>query len=322
MNNLIAVTIGDIKGIGIEILLKSWKLKKIKNFILFTNEKYFRYYLKKKNIKIKYKVINNISTKILNLYKNEFFIYTYNAINNYDNTYKSLIYAYEFTKLKKSIGVITLPLNKNIIIKNIDKKFKGQTEFFQKLDNKKYSNMIFVHKKIIIATLTNHIRLKNVTSEIKKTEKILNKIRILNNTLIYKFNINKPKFIISGINPHCGESGNFGNEEIKYQIPIIKKLIQENINITGPISGDSIVNYANILKYDCFIFNYHDQALIPFKIISKYSGINYTDGLSIIRVSPDHGTAYDIVGKNIANNSSLINCFKFLKNIKKKNTNK
>ena len=132
MNNLIAVTIGDIKGIGIEILLKTWKSKKIKNFILFTNEKYFRYYLKKNNIKIKYKVINNISIKLLNLYKNEFLIYTYNAINNSDNTYKSLKYAYEFTKLKKSIGIITLPLNKNIIIKNIDKKFQGQTEFFQK----------------------------------------------------------------------------------------------------------------------------------------------------------------------------------------------
>ncbi len=322
MNNLIAVTIGDIKGIGIEILLKTWQSKKIKNFILFTNEKYFRYYLKKNNIKIKYKVINNISIKLLNLYKNKFLIYTYNAINNPDNTYKSLKYAYEFTKLKKSIGIITLPLNKNIIIKNIDKKFQGQTEFFQKLDNKKYSNMIFIHQKIIIATLTNHIRLKSVTNEIKKTEKILNKIRILNNTLIFKFNLKKPKLIISGINPHCSEEGNFGNEEKKYQIPIIKKLIREGIDITGPISGDSIINDINILKYDCFIFNYHDQALIPFKIISKYSGINFTDGLSILRVSPDHGTAYDIVGKNIANNSSLINCYKFLTNIIKNDTNK
>ena len=312
MNNFIAVTIGDINGIGIEILLNLWKSKKIKNFILFTNEKYFRIYLRKNNIQIKYKVTNDFSLKKINLYKKELLIYTYKSKSNIDNTYKSLKYAYKFTKLKNFIGIITLPLNKNKIIKNIDKNFKGQTEFFQKLDKKKYSNMIFIHKKIIVATLTNHIKLKNVSNEIKKTTKMLNKIRILNGTLINKFKIKNPKLVISGINPHCGEEGIFGNEEIKYQIPLIKRLINEKINITGPIAGDSIINKKNIKKYDCFIFNYHDQALIPFKMISNFSGINYTDGLTIIRVSPDHGTAYDIVGKNIANNLSLINCFKYL----------
>jgi len=320
MNNFIAVTIGDINGIGIEILLNLWKSKKIKNFVLFTNEKYFKIYLRKNNIKIKYRVINDFSLKKINLYKKELLIYTYKTNNNLDNTYKSLKYAYKITKLKNFIGIITLPLDKNKIIKNIDKNFKGQTEFFQKIDKKKYSNMIFIHKKIIVATLTNHIKLKSVSNEIKKTTKILNKIRILNDTLINKFKIKNPKFVISGINPHSGEEGSFGNEEIKYQIPLIKRLINEKINITGPIAGDSIINKKNIKKYDCFIFNYHDQALIPFKMISNFSGINYTDGLTILRVSPDHGTAYDIVGKNIANNLSLINCFKYLNRLNKLNS--
>tara|TARA_Y100001970_G_C14252677_1_gene873002 strand:- start:941 stop:1909 length:969 start_codon:yes stop_codon:yes gene_type:complete len=314
-NNFIAVTIGDINGIGIELLIRAWKLKKIKKFILFTNQNFFDNYLKNNKKKVKYKIINNFSYNDFKNYDSNFLIYTFKSKNIYDNTYQSLKQAYNYTKNKNLIGIVTLPLNKHLIIKNIDKSFIGQTEYFQKIDKKKHSNMIFIHDKIIVATLTNHIKLNEVIKNIKKTEKIFNKIKILNNTLIKKFNIKNPKFLISGINPHSGEMGVFGDEEIKFQKPLIEKLIKNNINITGPISGDSMVTKLNIKKYDCLIFNYHDQALIPFKIISNYSGINFTDGLSILRVSPDHGTAYDIVGKKIANSLSLINCFKILKKI-------
>jgi len=175
--------------------------------------------------------------------------------------------------------------------------------------------MIFVYKKIIFTTLTTHISLKNVNKHLLEKNFILNKIISLNESLINDFKITRPKIIISGINPHSGENNTIGNEESVYIKPIIRKLIKKNILIEGPYSADGIINNKNLKKFDCFIFNYHDQALIPFKIFSKNNGINFTSGIDIIRVSPDHGTGYDIVGKNIAKMTGLINCFKFINKI-------
>ena len=313
MNNIKGVTIGDINGIGILLLIDLWKRKKIKNFILITNIVILKKFFKKNNIKIKINIFDN-NNKINNRLFN---VYNINAKSNNDNTYKSLKIAYELAKNKTVIGIVTLPLNKYLIRKNIDKRFIGQTEFFQKLDNKKVSNMIFFDKKIIITTLTNHIELKSVSKIFKKSSKILNKIISLNKTLINDFGINNPKIIISGLNPHAGENSSIGNEEEKYIKPIVKKLKSINLNIFGPQSADSILLNNNIKKFNCFIFNYHDQALIPFKIITNYRGVNYTGGLNIIRVSPVHGTAYDLVGKRIKKNTNLINCFNFIDKINK-----
>ena len=127
--------------------------------------------------------------------------------------------------------------------------------------------------------------------------------------MIKDFNIKKPRIAISGVNPHAGEEGIIGNEEKKYILPIIKKLKKNNINIIGPLSADSLFYKENLKKYDSFICFYHDQALIPFKILKGFNGINYTGSLNIIRISPDHGTAYDVTINEI-NNNSLYECFK------------
>ena len=126
-----------------------------------------------------------------------------------------------------------------------------------------------------------------------------------------------PKIIISGINPHSGENGQIGNEEKKFIMPIIKKLRKLGISINGPISADSMLIKKNINKYNCFIYIYHDQALIPFKYISQFTGVNYTGNLDIIRTSPDHGTAYDLRGKKNISDTSFLNCFKLIKKIYK-----
>ena len=171
--------------------------------------------------------------------------------------------------------------------------------------------MIFIHKKILITPLTTHLSLKKMIKAIQKKNYFYNKIGSLNSVLIKEFKIKNPIIKISGINPHAGENGNIGIEEKKYLNEDIKKLQNKGVTITGPFSADSML-INNQSKTDCFIFIYHDQALIPFKLISKYKGINYTGGLSIKRISPDHGTAYDMVGKKSTNTSSLLNCFKFL----------
>ena len=307
---MIVVTIGDIKGIGIEILINLWVQKKINNFVLVTNYKIFQDYLKKEKIKIPTKKIN----ENIKFFRKYFLVYDIKTKNNITNTYDSLIKSYELIKKEKLKGLITLPLNKEKM-KKIDNKFIGHTEFFQKLDKKKNVNMLFIYKNTFITTLTTHIELKYVNKYLSDKKNIFNKINLLNNVLKKSFNIKKPKLIWSGINPHAGENNTIGIEETKYILPIINKLKKNKVDIIGPISGDAMVTDINIRKYDCFIFNYHDQALIPFKIISKREGLNYTSGLSFIRISPDHGTAYDIVGKKIAKNQSILNCFNFFKKL-------
>ena len=309
----VAITIGDINGIGIELLIKLFIEKKIKNFILFTNNKLLSNYLKKNKLKIN--IINNKNkSNILKIKSNIFYIYDYKAKNNSENSYKSLKESYKYVKKFNLKGIINLPINKEQIIKNIDKKFIGQTEYYQQIDKKNVSNMIFIYKNLIVTTLTTHIKLNKVTNYLSKRNYIYNRIISLNTVLNKYLKIKKPKIIISGINPHASENNMFGNEENKFLIPQINKLLKKNVFIRGPYSADSILNDINLKKYNCFVFCYHDQALVTYKYISKNRGINLTGGLSILRVSPDHGTAYDIVGKDIAESKSLLNCYKFLNN--------
>ena len=314
MSNLIAITIGDIKGVGIHILLDTWKKKQIKNFILFTDIKFFKKYFYTK------KLFNNINIislngKKINYNKYKFNIYTYDSSSLEDNTYKSLRHAYVFCNYKICIGLITLPLRKDLIKERINKNFIGHTEYYEKLDNQQSSNMILYHKKIIVSPLTTHIAINKIPKLMLDKKYIYDKIMRLHNSLKIDFNIKKPKLVISGLNPHAGENGNIGLEEIKILKPIIKKIRNKNIIIDGPLSADSILIEENLKKYDCFIFILHDQALIPFKYISKFTGVNYTGNLSIIRTSPDHGTAYNLIGSKKITNKSFINCYKLIKKI-------
>ena len=313
---IIAVTIGDINGIGIEILIKLWKSKRIHNFILVTNNKLFKKYLIKKKIKLPIKIFNKYKKDdFIKININNFSIFDINAKNNYDNTYNSLLESYKLSSKKLCQGIITLPLNKSIISRKVNNNFLGQTELFEKLNNKKFANMIFYSKKLIVSPLTTHISVNNISDKLKKKNFISNKIRKLISTLKNDFSIKNPKIALAGLNPHAGESDIIGYEENKYIIPELKKLKKEKIFIDGPFSADSLFIKKNIKHYDCFICCYHDQALIPFKIISEFNGVNYTGSLDIVRVSPNHGTAYDIVGSNIAKTNSLLCCFKLANKI-------
>jgi len=169
--------------------------------------------------------------------------------------------------------------------------------------------MIFYSKSVMISTLTTHIPLNKINKFIKHKKLIYQKIYSLNESLKIDFNIKKPKIAIAGINPHAGEDGMIGHEEINLLNPVIKKLKINSVHIDGPFSASTMFNNLNRKKYNCFICIYHDQALIPFKIICPFGGVNFTSSLGIIRTSPDHGTAYDLINTNKANNQSLINSF-------------
>ncbi len=310
---LICITIGDIEGIGIHLLLKEFKNKNIKDFILITNINIFIKYIKFPINKI------NILNKIdFNDYsKNKLNIYSFKTKNKYTNTIDALNYAYQFTKKKYFTGILTLPLNKFKIKKSVSKKFIDQTTYFSNKENQEYSNMVFYYKNKFFIPLTIHIELKEVHKQFKNKIKMKNKIENLYSTLVNDFKIKSPKIILAGINPHAGENKTISKNDNKYLLPIIRQLKKKKIFIDGPISGDGIINKENLKKYDAFIFTYHDQALIPFKILSNYEGVNFTSNLNIVRASPSHGTAENLIGSNKVISKGIINSFNLIKKIAK-----
>jgi 4-phospho-D-threonate 3-dehydrogenase / 4-phospho-D-erythronate 3-dehydrogenase len=307
---LICVTIGDIEGVGIHLLLKEFKNKKIKNFVLITNIDIFNKYIKYPKNKIN--LVSEINLKNYNNRKLN--IYNFKTKNKNSNTIDALIKAYELTKKGFFIGIITLPLNK-YKLRVVRKKFIDQTSFFSNKEKQQYSNMIFYYKNKFFIPLTIHVELKKVHELFKNKNLMVKKIENLYFTLVNDFKIKKPKMILSGINPHAGENNIISKDDNKYLLPIIYQLKKNGIYIRGPISGDSVINNGNLKKYDAFIFTYHDQALIPFKILSNYKGVNFTSNLNIIRVSPSHGTAENLIGSNKAISKGVINCFNLLKKI-------
>ena len=177
--------------------------------------------------------------------------------------------------------------------------------------------MVFYYKNKFFIPLTIHIELKKVHKLFKNKIMMIKKIENIYYSLKNDFKIKKPKLILTGINPHAGENNTISKDDNKYLLPIINKLKEKEIFIHGPISGDGVINNENLKKYDAFIFTYHDQALIPFKILSNYEGVNFTSNLDIIRVSPSHGTAENLVGSNKIISKGIINCFNLIKKVRK-----
>lgn len=314
---LICVTIGDIKGIGIHLLLKEFKKEKINNFVLLTNINIFNKY-----IKFPKNRINILNEENFNNYnKNKLNILSFKTKNINTNTMDSLNISYELTQKKKFIGILTLPLNKYKITKTIDKSFIDQTSFFSKKEKERYNNMVFYHKKKFFIPLTIHIEIKKVYKSFQNKILMSKKIKNLYHTLINDFKITKPKMILAGINPHAGENKTISKDDNKYLLPIINLLKKRGLFIDGPVSGDGMINNKNLNYYDAFIFTYHDQALIPFKILSNYQGVNFTSNLDIIRVSPSHGTAENLIGSKKVISNGIINCFNLIKKINR-NRNK
>ena len=297
------ITIGDEKGVGLELIFKIWKKNKKNTGVFFILGNYYNIsnISKKLNYNLKFKKINKSDEAKKYFYKYLPILHLVSKNKKY-NSLDSLSISYKLAKNKLITGIITLPINKNKII-SIKKNFIDQTKYFGKL-NKKESHMILYSKKIIVSPITSHIPIIKIKYYINK-KFIEKRINLIINSLKNDFKIDNPKIIISGLNPHSGESGKMGVEEIKVIEPIIKKFKKRKVMIDGPVSSDSVFKNYNINKYDCIITIYHDQALIPFKILNFNDGVNFTSGLDIIRTSPCHGTAYNIAGKNIADEKSL-----------------
>ena len=201
-------------------------------------------------------------------------------------------------------AMVTLPISKKMLSAELPE-FRGHTEFISELANSSGKEMMMLaSKKLKVALVTTHVSLKKVPLLITQ-KKITNSIKTLHDELKNKFKIKNPRIIITGLNPHSGENGEFGTEEEEIIIPVIKKLNSQDFNLIGPIPADTAFTKNNIEMCDAFLAMYHDQGLAPFKALSFGKGVNITLGLPFVRTSVDHGTAFDIVGTNKVNPSSF-----------------
>lgn len=309
----VGISIGDFNGIGPEIIMKSLKDKAITDFftpIIFGSGKLFTY---QKNIfKLQQLNFNYItdatqaqSDKInmVNLTKENVNVEmgvpteesTRMAIDSLEAATNALI--------KGDIDVlVTAPINKDVMMKH-GFAHAGHTGYLEEKFGKK-GLMFLVTNDLKVAVSTHHIPISQVAESISK-EKIKKQIKMLNQCLVEDFQIPRPKIAVLGLNPHAGDGGVIGTEEIEIIEPAINELFDNGVLTFGPFPADSFFQPNKYKNYDAVLAMYHDQGLAPFKTIAYEEGVNYTAGLPFIRTSPDHGVAYDIAGKNVANEQSF-----------------
>jgi 4-hydroxythreonine-4-phosphate dehydrogenase len=205
-------------------------------------------------------------------------------------------------------ALVTLPINKESL--NLGGyNYTGHTEMLSHLTSSKKTFMLMYSGALKIVPLTIHIPVKKVSSSLLKS-RLIEKIITINNVFVKTFKIKNPRIAVLALNPHSGDGGLIGNEEIRLISPAIAYLVKLGFKIIGPFSADGFFGSAAYKKFDVVVTMYHDQAMIPFKILSQDCGVNFTGGLKIIRTSPAHGTAFDIAGKGIADITSTIEAIK------------
>jgi 4-hydroxythreonine-4-phosphate dehydrogenase len=200
-------------------------------------------------------------------------------------------------------GIVTGPISKNSLQLG-GYPFSGHTELLSRHFRAPHCQMMMVYRMLRVVPLTRHIPLTDVSGALS-TEKILAALRVVSDSLVWEFGVPQPHLAVSGLNPHAGEGGVLGSEEIEIIAPAIRRARRLGIRVTGPVPGDALFQEAESGTFDAFIAMYHDQGLIPFKMISKRRGVNVTVGLPVVRTSEDHGVAYDIAGKGRASTESL-----------------
>jgi 4-hydroxythreonine-4-phosphate dehydrogenase len=317
MNNWIAIIAGEPNSINSEIIVKAWKKNKnFKNILIIGNYSNFKKQILRLGIKIpliKISKLQDFSRQeklfILDVplkFKSAFNVNT-SDVKNY--IFKCFDIAHNLAIDKKIIGFINAPIDKKIF-KN---KYLGVTEYLSEKNKIVNKEVMLIHnKKLSVVPLTTHIEIKNVTNKI--TFNLIKKKIITLNKSYFKLFKKKPRISILGLNPHNSEN-NKDSIENKIIRPAVSRLKKLKININGPFPADTAFSKENTMAYDVIVGMYHDQVLGPFKALYGYDAINVTLGLKYLRLSPDHGTAQNIVGLNKANPQSLISSINFLNKI-------
>ena len=316
----IVITCGDPGGVGPEVAVSAWKALRDEIPLCIIIDPNFL----PKNINIKIldqaPLISDFEENVLTVIRHKFAENRVPGKPNPKNA-RATITAIErgvhFIKNGQCSAICTMPVSKSILQDGANFPFPGHTEYLAHLDRKNTYGMMLVNKYLRVVPATIHIPIKDI-SKYLTAELIEKTIKTTYQELTSRFSISNPSIWISGLNPHAGEAGTIGDEEQKFIIPVIRKLQSEGYNLLGPISADTMFYGKKRRRFDAAVCMYHDQALIPIKTLDFHSSVNLTIGLSFIRTSPDHGTAFDIAGKNLANPTSTIEAIKLAWNLSKK----
>lgn len=311
----IGISIGDVNGIGAEVLIKALLDQRItKPFtpVIYASSEVIFFYRNLLNVAFPFfqaatvSQTNSKNPNVINVWNDEINIQPGKA-NSDGRKYAilSLNAAVEDLKLGKIDALVTAPINKKLM-KGERFNFLGHTEYLTKEAGSKESLMLLVHEDLRVGVVTGHIPVSAVTSNLTK-EKIDKKLGILLASLKKDFGIAKPKIAVLGLNPHAGENGLLGSEDQEIILPVIDWWKSKGHLVFGPFPSDGFFGTKQYKNFDGVLGMYHDQGLIPFKTLAFDVGVNYTAGLSFIRTSPDHGTGYDIAGKNEASPESFRN---------------
>lgn len=313
---VVGITQGDSNGIGYEVIIKSLRDERILDSftpVVYGSSKLFGFYRK---------LVHNIEQMDTNVIASAAQaqrgrINIVNCLS--DNIYaepgqstpesaKSAIKSLEMAIKDLREGTIdvlvTAPINKRAMVAE-GFGYAGHTEYLQKEFGAPEIAMIMASERLKIGVVTGHIPLRDVPKAISK-DAILRKLRIMKQSLERDFGINSPKIAVLGLNPHCGDGGLLGDEEQNIILPAVQAAQEEGIMAFGPYSPDGFFGLGNYSRFDATLAMYHDQGLAPFKALAFAEGVNFTAGLPIVRTSPDHGTAYDMAGRDEADPQSMM----------------
>ncbi|TSE06392.1 MULTISPECIES: 4-hydroxythreonine-4-phosphate dehydrogenase PdxA [Aquimarina] len=308
----LGISIGDLNGIGSEVVLKTFEDSRMLDFctpVIFASVKILSFLKKhyKSNTNLhgidKTSQILDGKINVLNVWKESVSI-NFGQEDEKVGSYaiKSLVAATKALKNDDIDILVTAPINKHSI-QSEEFKFPGHTDYLdQELNGN--SLMFMITDDLKVGLLTDHVAVKDIAETITP-ELIEQKISTIHNALRQDFGISKPKIAVLGINPHSGDNGVIGKEDEEVLKPTIQKINDSGKLVYGPYAADSFFGSNNYKAFDAVVASYHDQGLIPFKTLSFGKGVNYTAGLHKVRTSPDHGTAFEIAGKNQADNSSF-----------------
>lgn len=310
----IGFTLGDVNGIGPEVLIKALddtRIIKLCTPVIYGSSRILAYYKKMINAEgfnythaIHAEQLNQKTINIINCITEEIVIQPGQETDiSGKAAYKSLEAATNDLLQNKIHALVTSPINK----KNMQQSgftYSGHTEYFNARANSE-SVMLLMNELLKVGLVTNHIPVKNIAGTVTK-EKILRKIEIIHQSLKQDFAVTDPTIAVLALNPHAGDKGLIGDEETNLIIPAIKEAQEKKIIVTGPYPADGFFGSGNYRKFHAILAMYHDQGLVAYKALSFGSGINFTAGLPFVRTSPDHGVAYDIAGRNEASAESML----------------
>jgi len=311
---VIGFSCGDLNGIGMELIIKTISDQRLLDFctpVVFASNKTLNFYRKSlpesnfnfTNIK-EFSKINPKQVNIFTVWEEEVVI-TPGQLNEIGGKY-ALLSLQEATKALKEghiHGLVTAPIHKKNI-QSPEFNYSGHTPYLKVFFGVNDVVMLLVAENMRVGLVTEHVTIEDVSKHITR-ENILSKLKIINTSLQKDFGIDKPKIAVLGLNPHAGDDGLIGKQEEEIIKPAVKDA-RNNMLAFGPFSADAFFARGQHLQFDAVLAMYHDQGLIPFKSLAFGEGVNYTAGLPVIRTSPDHGTAFDIAGKGIADHSSFI----------------